>query len=127
MPATYTIDKQRELVLGSASGVLTLADITARTARLKSDRDFVPAYRELFDFTGVTRIELSSTDIQFLATESPFAPASRRAFLVTGELAFALARMSATYHDLKGERNISVFRDREKALHWLETGEQTEP
>jgi hypothetical protein len=126
MPATYTIDKQRELVLSSVSGVLTFAGITERTDRLRSDPDFVPEYRELFDFTGVTRIELSCTQIQDLAKWSPFAPSSRRAFLVAGDLAFGLGRVSTTYHDLNGEKNVIVFRDKDAALRWLETGEQTE-
>jgi hypothetical protein len=126
MSATYIIDQQRKMVLGSARGILTFADITGRTTRLKSDPDFAPEYRELFDFTGVTQIELSNIQIQALAQWSPFAPSSRRAFLVDGQLAFALARMSTTYHELNGEQYVSAFRDKEEALRWLEAGEHVE-
>ena len=126
MAATYFIDKQRKLVLSAARDILTCADLVERTDRLRRDPEFVPEYRELFDFMGVTRIELSAAEIQSMAAGSPFAPSSRRAFLVTGELAYALGRMSASYHDLNGERNISVFRDRAEALRWIETGEQRE-
>ena len=123
MPATYTVDKQRALVLSSASGVLTYADLAGHFERLKSDPDFSPGFREFFDFTGGTRVELSSTDVKAIANGAVFAPSARRAFLVADKLGFALGRMAESYHELRGEENVRVFRDKDLALRWLETGE----
>ena len=112
-------------MLSSASGALAFAGIMERTERLRSDPGFLPEYRELFDFTGVTRSELSCAQIQDIVKRPLFAPSSRRAFLVADDLGFGMGRVSSAYHELNGEKNVMVFRNRGKALRWLETGEKT--
>lgn len=59
MPAIYKIDKERRLVLTSASGVFTLADAVSHMERLSKDPDFDPSFSQIADFTQVTRVELS--------------------------------------------------------------------
>ena len=54
MPATYSIDVERKLVVSVAWGVMTSADVRAHRRALRSDPLFDRNYRELVDMTGIT-------------------------------------------------------------------------
>ena len=119
MPASYKIDKERRLVMSSASGVFSMADARSHTEKLSKDPDFDPSFSQIADFTQVTRIELSPDDVRILAQRSLFSPNSRRAFIVPNELAYGLARMFEILRELAGEKGIGVFRTLEEALDWV--------
>ncbi|MGB6897293.1 MAG: hypothetical protein WBE12_01775 [Candidatus Acidiferrum sp.] len=119
MPAFYKIDKERRLVLSSGTGVFNKEAAQAHQERLLADPEFDPSYSQLRDFTHVTQIDLTAADIQQLALRNIFSPESRRAFLVTNDLAFGLARMFEILRESAGERGIGVFRNLEEALDWV--------
>jgi hypothetical protein len=119
MPAFYEIDKQRKLVVSTASGVLTLAEVLAHQQQLLEDSDFDPSFAYLVDFTQCTDLELSSDEIRRLALKPIFSADSRRAYLVNTDLQFGLVRMFGILRELSGEKDVHVFRDRRDALQWV--------
>jgi hypothetical protein len=72
MPAFYKIDKERKLVMSTGSGVYTMADALAHQDKLLKDPDFDRSFSQLYDFTHITDIELSSEDIRTLARSTVF-------------------------------------------------------
>lgn len=119
MPAFFKIDRERGLVITTAAGVLTLADGLALQENLRKHPDFDPGFSQLMDCSHVTKVELTREDVMRLAQTSLFAPDSRRAFLVTGDLAFGIARMFEMLRDTMGEKGIRVFRNLDEALDWV--------
>jgi hypothetical protein len=119
MPAFYKIAKDRRLVLSTASGVLTLADVLAHQDQILADRDFNPGYSQLLDLTHVTKIDLSADDICKLAERHIFHPTSSRAILVTTDLGQGLARLFAILREHAGEKRIRIFRNLDEALEWV--------
>jgi len=119
MPAFYKIAKDRRLVLTSASGVLTLADVLAHQDQILTDPDFNPQYSQLLDLTHVTKIDLSADDICKLAERDIFHPTSSRAILVTNDLGEGLARLFTILREHADEKRIRVFRHLDEALEWV--------
>jgi len=119
MPAFYKIDKERRLVLSTASGVVTLADAVSHMERLSKDPDFDPSFSQISDFTHVTRIEISSDEIRRLAQRTIFSAHSRRAFIAPDETIFGIGRMFEILRGLEGEKGIRIFRTLEQALDWV--------
>lgn len=127
MPAEYQIDQTQGLVLSRASGVLLREDLMSHGTRLRGDPDFKPHYRQLWDFTEITKSELSYAELTAMAKISVFAPTSRRAILAPVDVVFGMARMFQMLKETEGETGIRVFRKRSEALRWLETGEDPAP
>jgi len=119
MPAHYKIDKERRLVMTTVFGVVTLADGLAHQEKLRKDPDFDPSFSQLMDFSHAAKIELTAEDVRTLAQQSIFSPDSRRAILVSGDLAFGLARMFEALRESFGEQGIRVFRNLDEALDWV--------
>jgi hypothetical protein len=119
MPAFYKIDKERLVVLSTASGVIALADALAHQDRILADPNFDPRYSQLLDFTHVTKIELSTEDVRKLAERSVFWPTSRRAILVSTDLGHGLARLFKMLRENAGEKGIKVFRNLDDVLEWI--------
>jgi hypothetical protein len=119
MPAFYKIDKERRLVLSSASGILTSSDALSHQQRLASDPDFDPSFSQIADFTQVSQIRLSPDDIRQLAQRSIFSPHSRRAIIVPNDLAYGFARMFEMLREDQGDVGTRVFRTLEEALNWV--------
>jgi hypothetical protein len=119
MPVFYKIDKERKLVISTGSGVFTMADALAHQEKLRKDPDFDPSFSQLLDFTHVTKLELDAKDVRRLAQTFVFSDDSRRAILVSGDVAFGLARMFEMLRDTFGEKGIRVFRNLDDALDWV--------
>jgi len=127
MPTEYQIDRTQELVLSRAWGVLNRDDLFDHGQRLRADPDFKPHYRQLWDFTEITKSELSYAELAVIAKVSIFAPTSRRAILAPVDVVFGMARMFQMLKESEGETGIRVFRQRSEALRWLETGADPAP
>jgi hypothetical protein len=95
MPAFYKIDKQHRLVLSTASGVFSFADIRLHQERLTRDPDFDPSFSQIADFRSVTGIEISADEIRPIAQRSLFSPHSRRALITPNDSAYGLGREEA--------------------------------
>jgi hypothetical protein len=119
VPAFYKIDKERRLVMTSASGVTTLEDALAHQKRLLHDPDFAPSFSELVDYSHVLRLDLNTENVRELAQTTVFSADSRRAFLVNSDAAYGIAREFGQLRESKGERGIRVFRELEDALWWV--------
>jgi len=120
MPASYRIDKRNRLIVSTATGVLTTDDMVQHLRRLMKDKDFDPTFSQLVDFDDVTEIAVATDDVRKMAEKSIFSPGARRALVAEkSDVAFGLSRMFEILRDLKGDRDVRVFRDREQALAWL--------
>jgi hypothetical protein len=119
MPAFFRIDKERRLVIGTLAGVATMANALAHQVNLQKHPDFDPSFSQLMDCTQGTKAQLSCEQVQQLARNAIFSPNSRRAILVTGKVAFGLARMFEWLRDSRGEEGIRVFRDLNDAIEWV--------
>ncbi len=122
MAAYFRIDKERRLVMTTATGVLTFADGLAHQDRLMTDPDFDPSFSQLMDLTHVTKIELGSEDVRRLAEKSVFAPDARRAILVNCDVVFGLAQKFVAFRESLGEKGLRVFRSVDEALSWVLVG-----
>jgi hypothetical protein len=124
VPADYVIDKQRRLVITTASGVLTFHDCLQHQDRLIKDPEFDPTYNQLLDFLEVTRIQIDETTLRFLMVRHVFSNQSRRAVVGSGtpfeEFAKAAIRLRKEY---LGAESASIFSDREEALRWLSSND----
>ena len=120
MPADHRIDVTERIVYIHAWGRVTNEDLTGRRAALAADPDFRPEFdRIVYDFAGVTELEVSTETLAGLATSTLFAPSARRAVVVSSHEAFGLARMCATMTG--GEDRIQVFFDHDRAMVWLKS------
>jgi hypothetical protein len=124
VPAIYHIDKARRLVISTASGLVTAADLLAHQRRLLGDSDFDPTCSQIVDCTAVTGIDLSAEEVRAVAATTIFSAHSRRAVLVTTDEQFGFASMFKITREAQGEYGIRVFRDRVEAWHWAMPEEQ---
>jgi len=124
VPASYQIDKARRLVISTASGFVTAADILAHQRQLLGDPDFDPTCSQIFYFTAVTGIDFSADDVRAVAATTIFSAYSRRAVVVTTDEQFGLVRMFKMIREEHGDYGIQVFRDPDEALRWAIPEEQ---
>lgn len=125
MPASYQIDKSRRLVVSTASGFLTAADILAHQRKLLVDPCFDPTCSQIVDCSAVTGIDLSPDDVRAVTAATIFSAHSRRAVVVATDEQFGFASMFKMMREAQGEYGIRVFRDRVDALRWALPDEQT--
>jgi hypothetical protein len=119
LPVFYKIDKERRVVMTTGSGAFTLADALRHQDSLLQDPDFDPSYSQIMDVTHVTRFDVDAGDIRKLAQRTIFSPQSRRAIIVSTDLAYGYGRMFELFREGFGETGIRVFRTLEEALDWV--------
>jgi ATP phosphoribosyltransferase regulatory subunit HisZ len=115
----YKIDKERRLVMSTAVGVLSKADVLWHQDQLLKDPDFDPSFSQLSDLTHATGFDVTAADMRELTARTIFSSEARRAVIVNNELAYGLSRMFEILRESKGERGIRVFRKLEDALDWI--------
>ena len=120
MACSYEIDRRQKLVISAASGLLTAEEIFAHQAKLATDQNFHPDFFQILDFTAVTGLKVTTSDVQRLAQRKLYSDQARRAFVATNPLQVGLIRMFETYRELAGGREqMKIFSDRAEALRWL--------
>jgi hypothetical protein len=119
MPAFYKIDKEHKLVMSTASGAFTMADVLAHQEKLLNDPDFDPGFSHLMDFTQITKLELEANEVRTVAQRSIFSPDSRRAILANTDHVFGVGRMFEMLRESFGAKGIRVFRNLDDALDWV--------
>jgi hypothetical protein len=82
MPFFYKIDKQRRLVMSTAAGVLTKADVIGHQDQLLKDPDFDPSFSQLSDLSHVTGFDVTGADMREMTERTIFSSESRRAVIV---------------------------------------------
>jgi len=118
LPATYTIDSDRKLVLSRIWGAATEDEIRDHGQRLRIDPAFRPDFRQLIDMRELTEILVGSKLVRDAALNQFFLPGVRRAFVATSDIAFGMAQMYAIQSESAGQ-TIEVFRDMKTAEAWL--------
>ena len=132
MPITYQIDHTHRLVDARAHGVLTDEDVFHYQREVWGRSDVV-GYNEIVDMSNVSSIDAESLNrIRQLAELSahmdPPSILSKFVIVAARPLYYELGRMYETYRKLnaKSTKQVRVFRAREDALRWLDTGEEDE-
>src|SRR5260221_2200018 len=118
MPASYPIDDERRTIFSRAWGVLTDADVVRHNRALIQEPRFRPGYNRLADFRDVTELRLTAEVVSSEAALLRLAPNSRRAFVVSTDLAFGFARMFQLAGAVPDEA-LQVVRDLESGMAWI--------
>jgi len=119
MPAYFKIDKQQKLVMSTAAGVFTMADVLEHQAKLLKDSDFDPSFSHLLDLTHIAKLDIETEEVHTLAQRSIFSPDSRRAILANTDFVFGVLRMYEILRQDFGASGIRVFRNLDDALEWV--------
>lgn len=120
MPFHYVIDKQRQLVISTASDVVTFAEVLAHQGGLLNDPDFNPQFNQFLDATKVTSLDISIDEAKTVARRPLFSPTSRRAWVSTNPAIFGMGRLIAAYNEMSSAASqIHIFSELSPALRWL--------
>jgi len=120
LPIQDTIFKEHRIVLSTAHGQLTAAEIKACMDQGLNDPDFNPDFNQIVDFRAVITIDMSGAQTRTLANIPLFSPESKRAVVAPDPANFAVGRMFATYHEMsRSPSQIKIFYDLGSALKWL--------
>jgi hypothetical protein len=118
VPGSYLIDVADGIVYTRTWGMLADDEIIAHAETLKADDRFRRTFRQIALFVDATGIILTAEAIRSVATNNPFPPSARRAFVVSTDEAYGLARMFMLYLDAD-PKQFGIFRDMESAWAWI--------
>ena len=114
------IDAERKLVVTTAWGCLSFAELVEHQDQLAKDAAFNPEFNQLVDATAVTELNISIEEARQIVGRRVFSPTARRAFIGSGlSMAAAGRLMQAFARFTQGREKVSVFHEREAALKWL--------
>lgn len=117
----YAIDAATRQVTVDFGKRVTVEDIAAYSAQLKSDPVFDPMMGEIIDLRAAEEVALQAGDFLKLADEiDPFLPEAKRAFVVQTSTQRHAARMHKV---LRTQSNIKVFHSMEDAQRWIHSHE----
>lgn len=118
MPIRSTINKELRLVIGSAWGSVTSAEIKAHQDELLSDPDFNPEFNQFMDGSRVTDWCVSIQEAENAVRRKIFSPSSKRAIVTTVNP--VLASIFDAYNKFtKPVSTLELFPDVHSALKWL--------
>ncbi len=118
MPGSYLINVTDGIVFTRGWGTLADDEIKAHAETLKADPRFKRTFRQIGVFIEADAIILTAEAIRIVALNNPFPPDARRAFVVSTDEAYGLARMFMRYLDAD-PKQFGIFRDMEPALEWV--------
>lgn len=118
MAVTYAFDEKNGLVLLTATGPTSMADVSEIHAQLRQDPQFRPEYRELFDFREATPTDIRGNQIQSLLHRAPYGMSSRRAYVVAPGVGYGLGRVAEAMAEYQ-KLTLRVFLDIDAAREWL--------
>lgn len=117
MPASYLIDP-RGVVFSRAWGVLTDEDLLAHGKVLRADARLTPRLRQIADFSGVTKLGVTSEGVRRATRNNPFGPDARRAFVAPLDETVGMIRMFGIYIDADASQ-FRIFRKLGPAMEWI--------
>ena len=123
IPTFYKIDRERKFVLTSGSGFVTKEEVLALQDQMSNDPEFDPSFSQVADFSRLTDTDVKLADVHIFAKRDAFSIHSRRAIVVTGDVAFGFAKVFELCRQLCGASGIRVFRNREEASDWILSSE----
>ena len=124
MPAEYTIDKQRRIILSRIYGEISDEEILQHRAELQSDPNFKPEFDQLNDYSEYTG-NVSADTLRKMANTRSFEEGSRRALVVSSKFTFGMGRMYQLSIRDPGE-DFQVFHELKLAREWLGLDEPSE-
>ncbi len=129
MPAEYHIVESANAVFSRAWGTLSDSDLLEHQQALTTDPAFTPGLHQLFDFTEVAELTVTTGGIRLLASRNRFGAGAKRAFIVDpGAMAvFGMLRMFQILNDEHPDELRVQFDHIRKARSWLGLPEQKEP
>jgi hypothetical protein len=86
--------------------------------RLAADPDFDPAYRQLVDLRGISKVDVTGAGLRSLGRANPWNEPTRRAIVCGLDVVFGMARMYQLLTD-EDPHEVRVFREISEALDWL--------
>ncbi len=118
MPIGYQIDEMRRFVLCTASGTVTEQELAAHRHKLSQDASLRPDFRQLFDLTEVTRLDITQEALSSFPSSKSFGTGARRAF-VTGPADDP--QLSDFFLHLRegSDNEIRFFKTIPDAMQWL--------
>jgi len=120
MPCRYIIDRKRRLVVSTAWGRVTFADMKTHQDQLASDPEFSPEFSQLVDARAVTTVSVSMSEAMAIVKRRFFSRTSRRAFVGSGLPMIPAHRLMQAYSQFTNRpERICLFHDRSAALKWL--------
>ena len=120
MPVEVKIHKDLRLVVGSAWGAITFADVKGYQDRLLADPDFSAEFDQLMDGTRITEWLLTIEDAEAATRRRFFSKSSRRAYIRPSPASSPIAKILIAYCEMtKDLSHIQVFEDLPAALKWL--------
>jgi hypothetical protein len=118
VPYAYDIHTDRHRVHTRRWGIVTEAELLEMYDQLRQDPRFDPEYDQLADLIGVETVDIGGGTLRRLARMQVFGGRSRRAFVADRDVNYGLLRMFQAHSELNGQQ-IRVFRDLDRAEHWL--------
>jgi len=67
LPITYRVDREHKVVLATAKGILTEADLRAHLGTLTADTEVQPGFNELYDLREVREVEITTSSVEDVA------------------------------------------------------------
>jgi hypothetical protein len=120
MPLLYAIDKDRQLIITTASDRVTYEEIKDHQGRLLRDSNFDPRFNQIIDMTAVTTLDISIEEAKRIAQRPLFSKTSRRAFVASDPGVFGMGRLMEAYNEMSDAASRTyVFSDLPSALIWL--------
>ena len=120
MPCSYVIDKEKRLVISTAWGRVTLAEVMNHQDQLRADPAFDPNFNQLVDATAVDGIDASVEEVKRAANRRIFSTSALRAFVATNPEVFGIGRLLGAHLAMgRVPQQVHVFYDLPSALKWL--------
>ncbi len=125
MPLEYRIDRERRVVVATATRTLSDEDVFAYQREAWS-RGELAGYDEIVDFSPVEELIVSSGErvralADLAAAMDVPGVSSRLAIVAPHDLVYGFARMFETYRSMgrSSAKTVAVFRSMQAALDWL--------
>jgi hypothetical protein len=116
MPLGFHIDSDRSVIFVRGWGTVTDADVRAHSAALRGDPRFDPKWPVLGDGREIADLRVTGGFLRHY--QSPFDGSTKRAFVVTSDVVFGMARMYG-FLATDDDSAVAVMRSLPSACEWL--------
>ncbi len=121
MPAEIVIDVEMRVVFTICSGTVTDDEFLQARAHILADPRFDSAFDRLWDFSAVTREEVSEATIAELVRTSPQTGDILRAVVVSMSPQVLTRAMEFVAQSRRFNRRIAAFPTRAAAVDWIKS------
>ena len=120
MSCEFVVDTDRHLVRVTITGIVSSSELRDCRERIRTDPEFRVGLSVLIDARGADTHALTNEDVRALAEGSIVDAGVRRAFVADHAATIGLARIFATYRELRqGREKTAVFTNVDDAERWL--------